>query len=111
MSSHPGPFKGCYSVLKHPLKGPSRCAKRLDRGETLKNHFQTDAVASSWMNQSRDDRKSKTRPRNKPSDHQTNQSGRSKQKHTRVTGKYIPLGERDVILLRNPTEDKRADGC
>ena len=25
-----------------------------------------------------------------------------------VTGKYIPRGERDVIRLRNPTEDKRA---
>ena len=23
-------------------------------------------------------------------------------------GKYIPRGERDVIRLRNPTEDKRA---
>ena len=45
--------------------GHSPCAKRLDRGETLKHHFQTDAVASSWLNQSRDDRKSKTRPRNK----------------------------------------------
>ena len=42
-----------------------RCAKRLDRGETLKHPFQTSAVASSWLNQSRDDRKSKTRPRNK----------------------------------------------
>ena len=25
-----------------------------------------------------------------------------------VTGKYIPRGERDVIRLRNPTEDQRA---
>ena len=30
-----------------------------------KHPFQTDAVASSWLNQSRDVRKSKTRPRNK----------------------------------------------
>ena len=44
----------------------------------------------------------------KTSDHQTNQSGRSKPKHTRVTVKYIPRGESDVIRLRNPTEDKRA---
>ena len=47
------------------LLGPSWCAKRLDRGETLKHPFQTDAVASSWFNQSRDERRSKTRPRNK----------------------------------------------
>ena len=31
----------------------------------MKTPFQTDAVASSWLNQSRDDRKSKTRPQNK----------------------------------------------
>ena len=37
----------------------------LNRGKTLKHPFQTDAVASSWLNQSRDHRKSKTRPRNK----------------------------------------------
>ena len=49
----------------HPLEGPCWCAKRLDRGEILKHPLQTDAVASSWLNQSRDDRKSKTRPRNK----------------------------------------------
>ena len=42
------------------------------------------------------------------SDHQTNLSGRSKQKHTWVTGKYIPQGEHEVICLQNPTEDKRA---
>ena len=45
----------------------------------LKHYFQTNAVSSSWLNQSRDDRKSKTRPRNKASDHQTNQSERLRQ--------------------------------
>ena len=39
--------------------------QEVDRGETLKHPFQTDAVASSWFNQSRDERRSKTRPRNK----------------------------------------------
>ena len=65
-------------------------------------------MASSCLNQSRDDRRNKTRPQNKPSDHPTHQSGRQEQKHTWVTGKYIPRGERDVTRLRNPTEDKRA---
>ena len=49
----------------HSIRGHSPCAKRLDRGETLKHHFQTDAVASSRLNKSRDDRKCETRPRNK----------------------------------------------
>ena len=62
MPFDPGPFKGCYSVTSAE---PYWCAKRLNRGKTLKHPFQTDAVASSWLNQSRDDRKSKTRPRNK----------------------------------------------
>ena len=39
-------------------------------------------------------------------DHQTNQSGRSKRSLHESQGK--PRGERDVIRLRNPTEDKRA---
>ena len=65
-------------------------------------------MASSCLNQSRDDRRNKTRPQNKPSDHPTHQSGRPEQKHTWVTGKYIPRGERDVTRLRNPTKDKRA---
>ena len=79
--------------------------KRLDRGETLKHSFQTDAVASSWLTQSRDDRKSKTRPRNKPqnADHQTNQSGRSKR--SSHESQEVPHGERDVVRLQNPTED------
>ena len=73
-----------------------------------KHPFQTDAVASSWLNQSRDDRKSKTRPRNK---HQIirqkliMQNGRSKRSLHESQGE--PRGERDVIRLRNPTEDKR----
>ena len=62
----PGPFKGCYSVTSAERTFlMDWCAKRLDRGETLKHPFQTDAAASSWLNQSRDDRKSKTRPRDK----------------------------------------------
>ena len=40
------------------------------------------------------------------SDHQTNQSGRSKQSLHESQGE--PRGEGDVIGLRNPTEDKRA---
>ena len=88
------------------MKGPSRFAKRLDRCETLKQYFQTDAVSSSGLNQSRDDRKSKTRLRNKPSDNQTNQSGRSRQKHTWGTGNYkitkivraLWLGESSVCM-------------
>ena len=40
------------------------------------------------------------------SDHQTNQSGRSKQSLHESHGEA--RGERDVIRLRNPTEDKRA---
>ena len=40
------------------------------------------------------------------SDHQTNQSGRSKRSLHESQGE--PRGERDVIRLRNPTEDKRA---
>ena len=66
MPFDPGPFKGCYSVTSAERTFlMDWCAKRLDRGETLKHPFQTDAAASSWLNQSRDDRKSKTRPRNK----------------------------------------------
>ena len=53
-------------------------------------------MISSCLNQSRDDRKSKTRPRNKPSDHQTNQYTIEAE------------GVRDVKRLRNPTEDSRA---
>ena len=40
------------------------------------------------------------------SDHQTNQSGRSKRSLHESQGE--PRGERDVIRLQNPTEDKRA---
>ena len=40
------------------------------------------------------------------STHQTNQSGRSKRSLHESQGE--PRGERDVIRLRNPTEDKRA---
>ena len=102
MPFDPGPFKGCYSVTSAERTFlMDWCAKRLDRGETLKHPFQTDAVASSWFNQSRDERRSKTRLRNK---HQiirrSNWSLRESQ------GKRG--GERDVIRLRNPTEDKRA---
>ena len=63
-------------------------------------------MASSWLNQSRDDRKSKTRPRNK---HQI-----IRQTQLTIEAKLLhesqrePRGERDVIRLRNPTEDKRA---
>ena len=63
-------------------------------------------MASSWLNQSRDDRKSKTRPRKQTSNHQKNQSGRSKR--SLHESQEEPRGERDVIRLRNPTEDKRA---
>ena len=79
----------------------------LDRGETLKHHFQTDAVASFWLNQSRDDRKSKTRPRNK---HQIIRQIRvdDRSETYMSAGKYEPRGERDVIRFRNSTEDKRA---
>ena len=72
MPFHPGPFKGCYSV------------------------------ASSWLNQSRDDRKSKTRPRNK---HQIIRRSKQSSVHD---SQEEPRSERDVIRLRNPTEDKRA---
>ena len=61
MPFDPGPFKVCYSVTS--AERTPWCAKRLDRGETLKNPFQT--AASSWLDQSRDDQKSKTRHRNK----------------------------------------------
>ena len=63
-------------------------------------------MASSWLNQSRDDRKSKTRPRNK---HQI-----IRQIEWTIEAKLLhesqgePRGERDLIRLRNPTEDKRA---
>ena len=40
------------------------------------------------------------------SNHQTNRSGRSKRSLYESQGE--PRGERDVIRLRNPTEDKRA---
>ena len=60
-------------------------------------------MTSSCLNQSRDDRKSKTRPGNKPSDHQANQYTIEAEAYI-----YIPRGERDVIRLRNPTEDSRA---
>ena len=83
----------------HPLKGPSRFAKRLDRGETLKNYFQTDAVSSSWLNQSRDDGKSKTRPRNKPSDHQTNQSTANIYHEASVTS-YVYEIRPNVFFIR-----------
>ena len=91
----------------HSIRGHSPCAKRLDRGETLKHHFQTDAVASSWLNQSRDDRKSETTPRNK---HQIIRQTEwtIEEKAYMSYREYIPRGERDVIRLRNPTEDKRA---
>ena len=53
----------CHSIRGHSPDSPG--AKRLDRGQTPKHHFETDAVASSWLNKSRDDRKCETRPRNK----------------------------------------------
>ena len=49
-------------------------------------------MASSWLKQT--------------SDHQKNQSGRSKR--SLYESQEEPRGERDVIRLRNPTEDKRA---
>ena len=55
-------------------------------------------MTSSCLNQSRDYQKIKTRHGNKPSDHQTNQ----------YTIEAEARGERDVIRLRNPTEDTRA---
>ena len=106
MPFDPGPFKGCYSV--YPLKGPSWCAKRFYRGETLKHPFQTDAMASScilvesiegWSK--KQDKTSK-----QTSAHETNKGGRSKRSLHESQGQ--PRGERDVIRLRNPTEDKRA---
>ena len=42
----------------------------------------------------------------KTSDHQTNQSGQWKRSLHKSQGE--PRGERDVIRLRNPTEDKKA---
>ena len=95
---------------QHPLKGASRFAKRLDRGETLKHYFQTDAVSSSWLNQSRDDRKSKTRPRNKPSDHQTNQSGRSRQNESRVNI-YHEASVTSYVYEIRPKIRGPFDGC
>ena len=94
----------------HSIRGHSPCAKRLDRGETLKHHFQTDAVASSWLNQSRDDRKSKTRPRNKPSDHQTNQSGRSRQNESRVNI-YHEASVTSYVYEIRPKIRGPFDGC
>ena len=91
-------------------KDPLDALRGIIEAKHFKKHpFQTDAVASSWLNQSRDDRKSKTRPRNK---HQIirqkliMQNGRSKRSLHESQGE--PRGERDVIRLRNPTEDKRA---
>ena len=59
-------------------------------------------MASSWLNQSRDDRKSKTRPRNK---HQIIRRSKPSSVHE---SQEEPRSERDVIRLRNPTEDNRA---
>ena len=65
MPFDPGPFKGCYSVTSAERTFLMRYWGLNDRGETLKHPLQTDAAASSWLNQLRDDRKNKTRPRNK----------------------------------------------
>ena len=113
--------------IRAPLKTPAwEATKRLDRGETLKHPFPTDAAASSWLNQSRDDRKSKTRSRNKhqiirqirvdnrsdmalvPQDISWGHTWTTDSKRSLHESPGEPRGERDVIRLRNPTEDKRA---
>ena len=92
----------------HSIRGHSPCAKRLDRGETLKHHFQTDAVASSWLNQSRDDRKSETTPRNKHQIiRQIRVDDRRKSIHE-LQGIYTTRRAWRHTWRHNPTEDKRA---
>ena len=106
MPFQPGPFKGCYSVTS--TEGSSSIRQEAWSRRNIKALFPNgcniiflvESIAG-WSKKARQDL-------DKPSDHQTNQSGRSRQKHTWVTAKYIPRGERDVIRLRNPTEDKRA---
>ena len=106
MPFDPGPFMGCYSVTSAERTFLMNwCAKRLDRGETLKHPFQADAAASSWLNQSRMIEKARQ-------DLETNFRSSDKSKWT-IEAKLTWVtwgtrGERDVIRLRNPTEDKGA---
>ena len=64
----------------------------------------------SWLNQSRDDRKSKARrSRNKHQIiRQIRVDDRGEALYELQVLKYEARGERDVIRFRNPTEDKRA---
>ena len=58
-----------------------------------KHPFQTDAVASSFLNQSRDNRKSKTRPRNK---------------HQIIRQKLIRVDDRSEAYMSRRANTRRA---
>ena len=106
MPFDPGPFKGCYSVTSAERTFLMRQEARSRRN--IKTSFPNRCSGIFLVESIEGWSRKQDKTSKQTSGHQTNQSGRSKQKYTWVTGKYIPRVERDVIRLRNPTDDRRA---
>ena len=104
MPFQPGPFKGCYSVTS--TEGSFSIRQEAWSRRNIKALFPNGCsiifLAESIEGWSKkQDKTSKQTVRSSDKSEWTIEA-------KWVTGKYIPRGERDVIRLRNPTEDKRA---
>ena len=104
MPFHPGPFKGCYSVTS--TEGTFSIRQEAWSRRNIKTLFPNGCriiflVESIEGWSKKQDKTSKQTVRSSDKSEWTIEA-------KWVTGKYIPRGERDVIRLRNPTEDKRA---
>ena len=100
----PGPFKGCYSVTSAERTFLMRQEAWSRRN--IKTSFPNRCSGIFLVESIEGWSKKQDKTSKQTSDHQTNQSGRSKQSLHESHGEA--RGERDVIRLRNPTEDKRA---
>ena len=104
MPFHPGPFKGCYSVTS--TEGTFSIRQEAWSRRNIKTLFPNGCRIIFLVESIEGWSKKQDKTSKQTSDHQTNQSGRSKQSLHESHGEA--RGERDVIRLRNPTEDKRA---
>ena len=99
-----GPFKGCYSVTSAErtfLMWEEAWSRR-----NIKTSFPNRCSGIFLFESIEGWSKKQDKTSKQTSDHQTNQSGRSKRS---LNMNHEPArGERDVIRFRNPTEDKRA---
>ena len=104
MPFQPGPFKGCYSVTS--TEGSFSIRQEAWSRRNVKALFPNGCsiiflVESIEGWSKKQDKTSKQTVRSSDKSEWTIEA-------KWVTGRYIPRGERDVIRLRNPTEDKRA---